>query len=214
MTVKNKKQSFFISGKESIVIYENKFLEGLTTCHHAVPFVIFVPVIIFAIYQTITFTMEGSISNPWYIVPLVIGGILLWTVIEYSGHRFVFHSQPNSAIGKKLLYLIHGAHHDYPNDPKRLVVPPIVSVPGGIVFYSVAYLLFGKYHAAPFFCALVSSYLFYDWFHYASHHMTIKNKYIRMLIKHHLMHHYKDPESGFGFTTTLWDKMLSTMFKN
>ena len=100
MTVKNKKQNFFISGKESIIIYENKFLEGLTTCHHVVPFVIFVPVIIFALYQTITFTMEGNISNPWYIVPLVLGGILLWTVIEYSGHRFVFHSQPNSAIGK------------------------------------------------------------------------------------------------------------------
>ena len=42
MGEKNKKPSLFISGKESIVIYENKFLEALTTSHHIVPFLIFI----------------------------------------------------------------------------------------------------------------------------------------------------------------------------
>ena len=32
---------------------------------------------------------------------------------------------------------MHGAHHDYPNDLKRVVVPPIVSLGGAAFFYTV-----------------------------------------------------------------------------
>ena len=205
-------RSLFISGKESIKIYDNKFLESITTTHHVVPFIIFVPVTLFFLYQTILLSIAHN-YNPWLNFPLIIGGVLLWTFIEYTGHRYVFHSNPKSKTGKKLLYLIHGAHHDYPNDPRRLVVPPIVSIPGGLLLYWGIYSLFGPYMSAPFFMSLVFSYLVYDWFHYASHHMTLKNKYFRMLVKHHLLHHYRDPENGFGFTTTAWDKILNTMFK-
>ena len=205
-------KSLFISGKESIKIYDNKFLEGITTTHHVVPFVIFVPVILFFLYQTIVFSYANN-YNPWLNFPLIIGGVLLWTFIEYTGHRYVFHSNPKSKTGKKLLYLIHGAHHDYPNDPKRLVVPPLVSLIGGVLLYWMSYALFGRVYAAPFFGALVFAYLIYDWFHYVSHHGRIKNKYVRMLIKHHLEHHYKDPNSGYGFTTKFWDVIFNTMFK-
>ena len=202
----------FISGKESIKIYENQFLESITTTHHIVPFVIFIPVILYFLYETIFFSYTGQYQL-WYNLPLIFGGFILWTFIEYTGHRYVFHSNPKSELGKRLLYLIHGAHHDYPNDPRRLVVPPLVSIPGGILLYWISFELLGRYMASPFFFSLVLAYLIYDWFHYASHHMTFKNKYFRMLVKHHLMHHYRDPENGFGFTTTVWDKILNTMFK-
>ena len=75
------------------------------------------------------------------------------------------------------------------------------------------YLTYLDHTCLHHFLSLVFSYLVYDWFHYASHHMTLKNKYFRMLVKHHLLHHYRDPENGFGFTTTAWDKILNTMFK-
>ena len=87
----------------------------------------------------------------WYNLPLILGGIVFWTFIEYTGHRYVFHSHPKTAFGKKLLYLIHGAHHDYPNDPRRLVVPPLVSIPGGILLYWISFELLGRYMASPFF---------------------------------------------------------------
>ena len=112
-----------------------------------------------------------------------------------------------------MLYVIHGAHHDYPNDPKRLVVPPVVSLLGGVLLYWMSYALFGRVYASPFFASLVLAYLIYDWFHYVSHHVKVKNKYVRMLIKHHLEHHYKDPDSGYGFTTKFWDVIMNTMFK-
>ena len=208
----NKK--LFISGTDSVVIFKSKFLEAITTTHHIVPFLIFIPVVVYFIYETILFYLQGKIESLWLLIPLVISSLLLWTFIEYTGHRFVFHSNPKSQIGKKLLYLIHGAHHDYPNDPKRLVVPPIVSVSGGVLLYWMSYEIFGREYAAPFFATLIIAYLVYDWFHYASHHMNIKSKYIRMLVKHHLLHHYKDPNNGYGFTTTLWDYIMRSMFKN
>jgi len=208
-----KKEKLFISGTETIKVFDNKFLEWITTTNHLVPFFIFIPVIIYVIFETVYFIYTGVLDKPLYIIPLVAGAVLLWTFIEYTGHRFVFHSQPKSDLGKKMLYVIHGAHHDYPNDPKRLVVPPIVSVLGGVLLYWMSYALFGRVYASPFFGALVLAYMIYDWFHYVSHHVKVKNKYIRMLIKHHLEHHYKDPESGYGFTTKFWDVVMNTMFK-
>ena len=213
MTEPTSKNKLFISGTESITIFRSKILESLTTTHHLVPFLIFIPVVLFFIYEKVVFCINDQIDNYWYLIIVIISGILFWTFIEYTGHRFVFHSHPKSDFGKKMLYLIHGAHHDYPNDPKRLVVPPIVSVTVGILLELLSYYLFGAFYSAPFFAILVFSYLVYDWFHYASHHMTIKNKYIRMLIKHHLLHHYRDPDNGFGFTTTLWDRLMNSMFK-
>ncbi len=213
MSESKSKHKLFISGTESITIFSNKLLESITTTHHIVPFLIFIPVVLYFIYQTVVCCINGQIDNYWYLTILIIGGVLFWTIIEYTGHRYFFHSNPKSDFGKKMLYLIHGAHHDYPNDPKRLVVPPIVSVTGGILLYLLSLNLFGSFYSSPFFAMLVLSYLVYDWFHYASHHMTIKNKYIRMLIKHHLLHHYRDPQNGFGFTTTLWDRIMNSMFK-
>ena len=50
-------------------------------------------------------------------------GVLLWTLLEYLIHRYIFHYEPKTGVGKRLHYIIHGVHHDYPNDGKRLVMP-------------------------------------------------------------------------------------------
>ncbi len=214
MNHQDKKEKLFVSGTETIHIFENKFLEWISTTNHLAPFYIFIPVVLYFAWETIFFLINGYYDQPWYIIPLFVGAVFLWTFIEYAGHRFVFHSKPKSNLGKKLLYVIHGAHHDYPNDPKRVVVPPIVSLTGGVLLYCISYVLFGRIYASPFFGALVLAYLIYDLFHYASHHVRVSNKYILMLIKHHLDHHYKDPNNGYGFTTKFWDIVLRTMFKS
>ena len=43
-------------------------------------------------------------------------------------------------------FLIHGVHHVYPNDPLRLVMPPLLSGPIMLIAMSIIYLIFG----APF----------------------------------------------------------------
>ena len=39
--------------------------------------------------------------------------------------------------------MIHGVHHDHPNDPLRLVMPPSASVPLALVFCAVFWLVLG-----------------------------------------------------------------------
>ena len=59
----------------------------------------------------------------------IAGGWVFWTLTEYWLHRIVFHFEPEDGIGARLHWIIHGVHHDHPNDPMRLVMPPSVSVP-------------------------------------------------------------------------------------
>ncbi len=36
----------------------------------------------------------------------------------------IFHFEPEEGIGARLHWMVHGVHHDHPNDPLRLVMPP------------------------------------------------------------------------------------------
>ena len=56
-------------------------------------------------------------------------GYALWTLFEYWLHRIVFHFEPEEGLGARFHWIIHGVHHDHPNDPMRLVMPPAVSIP-------------------------------------------------------------------------------------
>ena len=53
----------------------------------------------------------------------LIGGLFVWTLTEYVLHRYVFHWTNDTAFGKRVHFLLHGVHHDYPQDKDRLVMP-------------------------------------------------------------------------------------------
>lgn len=214
MEALDNKNRLYIAKQKNVRLFGSNLIELLSTCHHLIPFIIFIPVSLVFYAYTVFYIYNGSIDNYWLLIPLCVGAILLWTFIEYTGHRYIFHKQTSSKFEERLLYVIHWAHHDYPDDTKRLVVPLIVTIPAGFLLYYLSYLIFGLYYAAPFFAVLLSSYIVYDWCHYACHHLNFKNKYFQLIKKHHLLHHYKDPDNGYGFTTTLWDKLLNTMFKS
>ena len=65
-------------------------------------------------------------------------------------HRIVFHFEPEDGIGARLHWIIHGVHHDHPNDPMRLVMPPSVSVPLAVAFYVLFLLVLGGTAALAF----------------------------------------------------------------
>src|SRR5438445_10824831 len=77
-------------------------------------------------------------------------GVLLWTLLEYLIHRYIFHYEPKTRLGKRLHYIIHCVHHDYPNDARRLVMPPSISVPFAFLFYGVFLLIFAVFASVAF----------------------------------------------------------------
>ncbi len=52
----------------------------------------------------------------WELPMLALGGLAIWTLTEYWLHRLLFHWQPKFRGGDKLHFIIHGVHHDHPND--------------------------------------------------------------------------------------------------
>lgn len=203
-------QRLFVHARdESPRMFKNNFLDFMSRIHPYSPLVVYLPIIGWWIYLCIFETSYGILPQ----LGMALIGIFAWTFMEYFIHRFVFHYQPTSKIGKRIHFITHGVHHDYPQDSTRLVFPPVLSLPLAVIFYFLFRYLVGVELAHPLFVGFLSAYLFYDMMHYAIHHLNIKGKWFRRMKKHHMDHHYKSPNEGYGFTSKLWDKVFNTDFK-
>lgn len=203
------KPKFVSNSQESTRMFKSDFLEMFSKMHFTTPLFIFIPVILFFVYKTF-FVLQVS----WYMALLFFMlGLLVWSFTEYTMHRFLFHYHPTSEWGKKIHFVFHGVHHDYPNDAKRLVMAPVVSVPLAFLYYFLFQLVLGQNYVAPFFTGFVLGYLVYDMTHYAIHHFQFKAGWWQKIKTHHMMHHYKDDENGFGVSSKLWDKIFGTNIK-
>jgi len=198
----------FVSLKdETIRIFDNSFLDWCSRIHWTFPLMVWVPVVLFSLWKAI-FDFEYSILMT---IAMFFVGIFIWTFSEYMMHRFVFHYHPTSQFGKKIHFLMHGIHHDYPNDSKRLVMPPLMSALLSIPFFALFYYGFGGQGATfAAFAGLVTGYLAYDMLHYAVHHAQWKNTYFENLKKQHMAHHYVHPDQVFGVSSTFWDIIFGT----
>src|SRR5207302_1481256 len=97
-------------------MFENDLLDKLSRVHPAVPVVIFLPAIVVLV------VLAASDRVPALaLIGLFAAGYLFWTLAEYWIHRVIFHFEPEQGIGARLHWIIHGVHHDHPNDPLRLV---------------------------------------------------------------------------------------------
>ncbi len=199
----------FISNKdETVRLFDNDILEFLSRVHYTVPLFIYIPVIAYFMYYSIVSYSFSFVT----ILTFVVLGIVVWTFTEYTLHRFIFHYVPKSEWGEKMHFIVHGVHHAYPKDTKRLVMPPSVSIPLAVIFYFIFKLILGQAFVAPFFVGFVMGYLFYDLTHYAIHHFPIHNKFFLILKKHHARHHYQDESLGFGVSSPVWDDIIGTNF--
>ncbi len=200
----------FHSGKdESTRMFKSSFSEFFTHTHWSVPLFLYVPLITFLLWcSLVVFATPLS-----HVFALIIGGVLTWTLTEYLLHRFVFHYEPKSEKGKRLHFIIHGVHHDYPNDSLRLVLPPIISIPSALVFYTLFFVVFGKVYVLPFFAGFGLGYLIYDMIHYAIHHAPMRGKFALFFKTQHMKHHFKEPNALFGVSSPLWDYVFRTKVK-
>ena len=198
----------FVSNKdESIRIFENPILDLFSRVHWSTPLIFWIPIVIYSIYNG--YAHGISIAG---IIGLFAAALAFWTFAEYLLHRFIFHYHPTTELGKRISFLTHGVHHDYPNDSKRLVMPPLLGAPLAAVFYTLFYFTLGDAYMHPFFAGFISGYLVYDMMHYALHHATFDNPFWRAMKNHHMVHHYHDPENGFGVSSTMWDLVFRTTF--
>jgi 4-hydroxysphinganine ceramide fatty acyl 2-hydroxylase len=199
----------FVSNKdETIPLFQNAFLEKFTRVHWSVPLIVYIPVITWLLYRA----LSHAALTAGTVLGLFIAGAFFWTLAEYLLHRFVFHYMPSTEWGKRLHFLMHGIHHDYPNDSWRLVMPPSVSIPLAFLFYGLFWLMLGPVATLPFFAGFLVGYLCYDMIHYATHHAPMKGGIGLFLKHHHMKHHYQTENLGYGVSSPLWDYVFRTTF--
>jgi dihydroceramide fatty acyl 2-hydroxylase len=189
-------------------MFDSNLLDKFSRVHPAVPPILFVPVITFML-------VEGLIRGAGWLTPLwLVGGYLFWTLTEYWLHRIVFHFEPEQGIGARLHWIIHGVHHDHPNDPMRLVMPPSVSIPLASLFVFGFYEVLGSPAFLPFGAAFLGGYLFYDMLHYHVHHHRPKTALGKRLRELHMRHHFQTHDAGYGVSAPFWDHVFGTAPKD
>ncbi len=193
--------------RASPTMFDIKWLDKLSRVHWTVPLFIFVP--------TITAMLVlGFVHNVGvWALAWIAGGYVIWTLTEYWLHRVVFHFEPDHGVGARLHWIIHGVHHDHPNDPLRLVMPPSVSVPLAALFVYVFYLIFGSPGFLPLSAGFLGGYLAYDMLHYHVHHRHATTRLGRLMRELHMRHHFQDGGTGYGVSAPFWDHVFGTPTK-
>ena len=189
-------------------MFESDLLDKVSRVHPAVPVMLFGPAIV-------VLFIEGLIRGAGWATPLwLLGGYVFWTLTEYWMHRAIFHFEPEKGIGARLHWIIHGVHHDHPNDPMRLVMPPSVSVPLSSLFVLAFYAVLGVPGFLPFSAGFLAGYLLYDMLHYHVHHHRPTTALGKQLRELHMRHHFQNHERGYGISAPYWDHVFRTAPKD
>ena len=131
----------------------------------------------------------------------MIGGLFLWTFLEYFLHKILYHEISSP------LKTGHDLHHD---EPRSLL---------GVPWYLTAVILVGIYFGLsklfnPYLTGAVMSftwlgYIGYCFVHHSVHHFNWKNRWFLEARKHHLIHHAKN-DVNWGIVTDFWDRVFGT----
>lgn len=196
-----------IKNKGQARLFESQYLEMLTKTHPLVIWGMYIPILSYLIYHA-NVKLGFSITT---IVLVFFGGLFFWTFFEYLAHRFLFHFVTDNPQMQRIVYIMHGNHHEYPRDKQRLFMPPVPSLILSSIIFFIHYLILNKY-TFMFFPGFMIGYLMYGSMHYAIHAWNPPFRWMKPLWRNHHLHHYKNEHMGYGVSSTLWDRVFGTMF--
>ena len=187
-------------------LFKNPILEKLSRTHISVPLTIFTLFSSGLLYWSITATSLSRLTT----IGLFLCGLLIFTFVEYLVHRYVFHMSTYTAARKKIQYIMHGVHHEFPKDKDRLAMPPLLSITVVTILLLLFRLVLGDYTFA-FLPGFLVGYASYLAVHYMVHAYQPPKNFFRALWVNHSVHHYKDGDSDFGVSSPLWDYIFGTI---
>jgi 4-hydroxysphinganine ceramide fatty acyl 2-hydroxylase len=218
-----------------LTLFAIPMLESLTFTPYYGPILAWSPVIL-TLLILIILPSDLTLTR---VLTLLVLGVLLWSLIEYTLHRFLFHMDtfmPPSPILYTIQFLLHGVHHKTPADELRLVFPPLGSLSIGalIAVFLRTIVLPTSLLSTPEFAAVFVGgslgYLGYEIIHYSTHHIHV-HKYLEdggglrqrltfllwtpvrvpflFLQRLHMRHHIAHV-IGFGVSSPLWDIVFGT----
>jgi sterol desaturase/sphingolipid hydroxylase (fatty acid hydroxylase superfamily) len=185
-------------------LFENAFLDKLSRIHPVIPPLIYLPLVLGLFLASLR-------MMSWQTAMLgMAAGYVAWTLVEYLGHRFLFHLDFPGVWGKRIHYLIHGVHHVHPGDPLRLVMPILLSAPIMAVALLILRLMSGRAIDLALWGGFILGYVGYDMVHFYVHHARPSTRLGQLLRRRHLLHHFRDSKSSFGVSAPWWDHVFGT----
>jgi len=132
-----------------------------------------------------------------------MAGLFSWTLSEWLLHRYIYHQW------ESFLTEGHALHHERPR--------ALIGVPWYLT--TIALVLLYELLAIPFRPSATGvvmgfnwlGYIFYCITHHGSHHWRLRRGWLRVMKRHHLIHH-AHPGYNWGFTTPLWDYVFGTHY--
>lgn len=141
-------------------------------------------------------------------------GIMGWSLLEYTFHRFIFHMTdylPEHPVALTIHFLFHGVHHFLPMDQYRLVMPPVLFGFFCTIFLAAMFAILPPAIVLTLYSGALIGYISYDMMHYFFHHGgSPPIKHIAMMKTYHMDHHYVQENLGFGVSTKVWDRVFET----
>lgn len=145
--------------------------------------------------------LQRTHSDSLAAVLTVFSGLLLFTLVEYCFHRWLFHGPV------PLMEPGHRKHHENPlgYDSLPFFLPPLVILAIAGLFG----LVLPASHALLLSGGLAAGYAIYGLSHGIIHSTSFRHPLSRRwAARHHIHHHH--PDKNFGVTTPLWDIILGT----
>ncbi|CAN0391149.1 unnamed protein product [Lampetra planeri] len=166
-----------------------------------------------ALHPPLLTSVSVTVGQEWFPF-LFLLGMFIWSFVEYSLHRFLFHMTPpaNNYYLITLHFLLHGQHHKSPFDGSRLVFPPLPASLFVALFYIGFRLALPSAVTGSLMVGGLAGYVIYDLTHYYLHYgAPRRGTYLYHLKAYHVKHHFEHQKLGFGITSKLWDFPFQTL---
>lgn len=148
---------------------------------------------------------------PWLAIALVVGGFVLWTLLEYLLHRFVLH-------GVRPFKAWHALHHRVPDEP--IHIPLVFSVPLTLVMLLAPTLLlrnvaFGTALSIGLLAGEIAQEVVHERLHRVGRGGSGNadgngSGWLAVRRREHGFHHAEDERRAFGTLSGFWDHCLGT----
>ncbi|WP_157961894.1 sterol desaturase family protein [Acuticoccus kandeliae] len=154
----------------------------------------------------------------WTILGGIMTGVLLYSLIEYLMHRFLYHWEPESRFLRIITADMgrqHMGHHRNPGkygggiNGNQLPIIIFASLVAIVVLLTPFPTSFGLMVVA----AGAVNYVIQEFAHFGTHHLPMRSGYFAALKRHHMVHHFRDDSSNFGLFWTFWDILLGTDYE-
>ncbi len=154
---------------------------------------------------------NSSARSGFELAGCALGGLLLWTFLEYCLHRYLFHWIPRNRKMRRFLATLHLRHHGDPRNRDGILVRPRYSVPVSAVVFGALWLAGGDFAAAVWTMTGVwVGFLYYELVHYRVHLSKRGGGLLGFQRRGHFYHHFVDDDYCFGVTSPLWDFIFRT----